>query len=182
MPRVPVWDKKWSSTSVCVWDVAAAHLLMEDALTQDNKDVRGQAFLITGKDLAWSLEDVREAVKVHSPPSVVETFLTVNVLQFFANRTIVLDDIPPLPIYILAHLIEALLFIRYHALYAIYWLFGSQPRLVPRWIGQVVYLQPATFAYLSDIVINDSRAKKILGYCPVILHLGLILTVASRLF
>lgn len=96
--------------------------------------------------------------------------LIVNVLQFFANRTIVLDDIPSLPIYILAHLIEALLFIRYHTLYAIYWLFGSQPRLVPRWIGQVVYLQPATFAYLSDIVINDSRAKKILGYCLVILH------------
>lgn len=75
MPRVPVWGKEWSSTSVCVWDVAAAHLLMEDALTQDNKDVRGQTFLITGKDLAWSLEDVREAVKVHSPPFVVETCL-----------------------------------------------------------------------------------------------------------
>ncbi|KAF9468585.1 hypothetical protein BDZ94DRAFT_1245763 [Collybia nuda] len=148
MPRVPVWDKRWSSTSVCVWDVAAAHLLMEDALTRDMKDVRGQAFLITGKDAPWSLEDVREGVK------------------FFVNRPIILDDIPPLPIYLLAHLVEGFLYVRYHSLFCVYWLFGSQPTLVPSWMGQIVYLQPATFEYWSDIVIDDSRARKVLGYYP----------------
>ena len=39
---------------------------MEDALAQNREDVRGQAFLVTGKDPAWSLNDTREAVKVNN--------------------------------------------------------------------------------------------------------------------
>ncbi|KAG5642667.1 hypothetical protein DXG03_002351 [Asterophora parasitica] len=145
MSRVPVWDRNWSSTNICVWDAAAAHLLLEDALTRDVKEARGQAFLVTGKDPAWRLEDTREAVK------------------HFASRPVILDDVPPLPIFILAHLVEASLFLRYHILLLFLFPFGIKPRLVPKWIGQLVYLQPATLEYLSDIVIDDSRAKKVLG-------------------
>lgn len=64
MARVPVFDKVWSSTNVCVWDVAAAHLLHEDALRRNPEESAGQAFLISGKGPAWRLHDIRNAVKV----------------------------------------------------------------------------------------------------------------------
>lgn len=64
LPVVPVWDKVWSSTSICVWDAAAAHLCLEDALTRKVGEVGGQSFLVTGKDPAWTINDVRQAVKV----------------------------------------------------------------------------------------------------------------------
>lgn len=65
--------------------------------------------------------------------------------------------------YILAHLIEAFLFLRYHVLLYLYLPFGARPSIIPRWMGQVVYLQPATLEYLNDITIDDSRARKVLG-------------------
>lgn len=64
MPRVPVCDKYWRTTNICAWDAAAAHLNLENALRQNNPDARGQAFLVTGKGPAWSLEENRQAVKV----------------------------------------------------------------------------------------------------------------------
>lgn len=66
--------------------------------------------------------------------------------------------------YILAHLIEAFLFARYHLLLPFFLFFTSrQPQLTPKWMGQLVYLQPATLEYLNNVVIDDSRAKKVLG-------------------
>jgi len=64
MARVPVFDKLWSQTNVCVWDVAAAHLLHEDALRRIPEESAGQAFLVTGKSPAWRLQDTRNVVKV----------------------------------------------------------------------------------------------------------------------
>lgn len=62
---VPVFDKNWAHTDVCVWDVAAAHLALEDALRTRLEEVGGEAFLITGNGRAWTLEDMRDTVKVH---------------------------------------------------------------------------------------------------------------------
>jgi hypothetical protein len=64
MARIPIFDKLWSHTNVCVWDVAAAHLLHEDALRRNPEESAGQAFLISGKGPAWRLRDIRNAVKV----------------------------------------------------------------------------------------------------------------------
>lgn len=64
MPRTPMWDQPWTATEVCVWDVAAAHLVYENALTRIPEEVSGEAFLITGRGPAWSIEDVRSAIKV----------------------------------------------------------------------------------------------------------------------
>lgn len=64
MPVTPVFDQLWSSTNVCVWDVAAAHLLHEDALSRIPEESSGKPFLITGKGPAWRLRDTRAAVKV----------------------------------------------------------------------------------------------------------------------
>lgn len=64
MPRVPIFDELWSQTNVCVWDVAAAHLLHEDALRRIPEEAAGQAFLVTGKGPAWRFRDIRNAVQV----------------------------------------------------------------------------------------------------------------------
>ncbi|KAJ7715726.1 hypothetical protein DFH07DRAFT_762708 [Mycena maculata] len=149
MPRLPVWDKPWMSTNICVWDAAAAHLLYEDALRRIPEEVSGQGFLITGHGPAWSIEDVRDAIK------------------HYATRTLVFDELPPLLMYLLAHAMEAFLWCRYHFLLSFATIFGTRPALVPRWLGPAVFLQPATLdGQLVDVIVDDSRARKILGYRP----------------
>jgi hypothetical protein len=64
MGVVPEWDAHRSHTQVCGWDVAAAHLLLEDALNKRPEEVGGEAFLVTGERQAWKIGDVRRAVKV----------------------------------------------------------------------------------------------------------------------
>jgi hypothetical protein len=73
-------------------------------------------------------------------------------------------------LFILAHLVEALLFLRYHILLPVFALIGQKPSLTPRWIGQLVFLQPETISYLRDTVIDDSRARKLIGYRHIILQ------------
>lgn len=63
---LPIFDKNWAHTNVCVWDVAAAHLALEDALRRRPEELGGEKFLITGNGKAWTLEDTRDAVKVSS--------------------------------------------------------------------------------------------------------------------
>lgn len=64
MDPVIVFDKNWAHTNICVWDVAAAHLALEDALSGRPEEVGGEAFLITGNGPAWTLKDTRNTVKV----------------------------------------------------------------------------------------------------------------------
>ncbi|KAI0320205.1 hypothetical protein OF83DRAFT_1106370 [Amylostereum chailletii] len=146
MPRVPIFDKLWSHTNVCVWDVAAAHLNLEDALQRNPDEVGGQAYLITGKGPAWTMEDSRNAVKHYS------------------NRPLDFKEVHPLLIFFLAHIVEAFLFLRYHFLLPFFFLVGSRPRVTPRWMGELVYLQPATLEFMRDAVIDDSRAQVMLGW------------------
>ncbi|KAJ7139060.1 hypothetical protein C8R44DRAFT_763782 [Mycena epipterygia] len=149
MPRLPVWDQPWTSTNICVWDAAAAHLLYEDALRRIPEEVSGDGFLITGRGPAWSITDVREAIK------------------HYATRELIFDELPPLLMYILAHAMELFLSVRYHMLFPFYRLFRSRPSLVPRWLGPAVFLQPSTLdGQLVDVIVDDSRARKVLGYQP----------------
>jgi|SRR5882762_5237898 hypothetical protein len=64
MARTPIFDKLWSQTDVCVWDVAAAHLLYEEALHRNPEESAGQAFLVSGNGPAWRVGDIRNAVRV----------------------------------------------------------------------------------------------------------------------
>ena len=64
MARVPIFDQMWSQVNVCVWDVAAAHLLYENALRENPEESAGKAFLISGNGPAWRLRDIRNAIKV----------------------------------------------------------------------------------------------------------------------
>ncbi|EJD34896.1 NAD(P)-binding protein [Auricularia subglabra TFB-10046 SS5] len=148
LPEVPVFDEQFSQTSVHVWDVAAAHVKYADRLVSGTDDERNQLsaqrFLVTCKGGGWRLYDVRRAI------------------QHYAQRPIILRPVPPLAIFIISHLVELLLWIRYRVLS----LFTSSPSLVPGWIGQVAFLQPATLEYLTDVEIDDSRARRVLGYEP----------------
>ncbi|KAH9065359.1 NAD-P-binding protein [Lactarius vividus] len=145
LPRVPVFDGLWSHTNVCVWDVAAAHLAFEDALRRDPTNVSGETFLITGNGPPWSMNNSRAALK------------------FYSRRDLIFDDIPPLLILLLAHAVEAFLFLRYHSLLPFFAITGKRPRLTPEWMGQLIYIQPATLEYMRDVVIDDSRARKMIG-------------------
>ncbi|KAJ7693988.1 hypothetical protein B0H16DRAFT_1651322 [Mycena metata] len=150
MPRLPMWDQPWTSTDICVFDAAAAHLNYEDALRRIPEEVSGEAFLITGRGPAWSVGDVRAAIK------------------HYATRELIFDELPPLLMYVLAHIMEAFLFLRYHFLLPFCFVFGGgRPSLLPRWLGPAIFLQPATLAgQMIDCIVDDSRAQKVLGYRP----------------
>ncbi|KZV62448.1 NAD(P)-binding protein [Peniophora sp. CONT] len=148
MPTVPIWDAEWAHTNVCVWDVAAAHLRAEDALDKRGDEVGGEAFLITGPGPAWTMQDTR------------------NALQHYSTKILVFKFISPLLIWFLAHIVEAFLFLRYYLLLPFFALVGSRPSITPKWAGELIYLQPSTLEYMRDVVIDDSRAREMLGYCP----------------
>ncbi|KAJ6620505.1 hypothetical protein B0H10DRAFT_2163526 [Mycena sp. CBHHK59/15] len=149
MPRLPVWDQPWTSTNICVWDCAAAHLLYEDALGRIPDQVSGQGFLITGRGAPWNIRDIRNAVK------------------HYATRDLAFDEVPPLLIYTLAHAMELFLWLRYHLLLPFALLRGTRPSVTPKWLGLAVVLQPSTLDdQLVDCIVDDSRARKVLGYIP----------------
>ncbi|TFY68576.1 hypothetical protein EVG20_g3501 [Dentipellis fragilis] len=148
MPRVPLFDKRWSHTDICVWDAAAAHLCLEDALQRSPEDVRGETFLVTSEGPAWTMQACRDA------------------LQHYSSRTLPYEDVQPLLIFVLAHAIELFLLVRYYVLLPFFFLLGSRPRLTPTWMGELIYLQPTTLEYMRDVVIDDARARKLIGYRP----------------
>lgn len=84
-------------------------------------------------------------------------------VQYYSSRPLVYTDVSPLFIYILAHLVELGLLIRYYSILPFAALRRSKPSLAPRWMGELQYLQPSTFQYMTDITIDDSRAREILG-------------------
>ncbi|KAI0057813.1 NAD(P)-binding protein [Artomyces pyxidatus] len=159
MERVPVFDRRWSHTNVCVWDAAAAHLALEDALRREPGAVGGEAFLVTGNGPAWGMQEAREALNVSSR-------FASQPRVHYSSRPLVFDEVQPLFIFVLAHLVEAFLFLRYYFLLPFFAVVGSRPRLTPSWMGDMIFLQPATLDYMRDVVIDDSRARKMIGYRP----------------
>jgi hypothetical protein len=87
-------------------------------------------------------------------------------LQHYATRELVFDELPPLLIYFLAHVMELFLVLRYYMLLPFTLVFGrTLPRLIPRWLGPAVFLQPSALdGQLNDLIIDDSRARKMLGW------------------
>ena len=72
--------------------------------------------------------------------------------------------LPPLLIWVMAHIVEALLFLRYYLLLPVFAFVGSRPSVTPKWAGELIYLQPSTLEYMRDVVIDDARAREVLGY------------------
>ncbi|TFK67348.1 NAD(P)-binding protein [Pluteus cervinus] len=151
VPNLPTFDSNWSAMNVCVWDAAAGHLLLEDAMDKKHAEVGGKHFLVTSDELPWRCDDVRKAI-IH-----------------FSKKPIKPVPVSVLFIFIFAHLLEAFLYLRYHFLISSYFVLTGgkkQPSLTPKWLGMTVYLQPATLKYLQDVIIDDSKARKVLGYRP----------------
>ena len=80
--------------------------------------------------------------------------------------------ISPLLIWVLAHVVEAFLFLRYYSLLPLFALFGARPSITPKWAGELIYLQPSTLEYMRDVVIDDYRARAKLGYAFPLDRLG----------
>lgn len=149
-PQVPFFDGGWASTAVAVWDVAAAHLLMEDALRERPQEVRADPFLVTGKCEPWSYAKMRNTLKILCEPP----------LELVA--------LPPLAMLLTAHAVEIMLWTRYHSLATVFAILRMKhkPALVPKWLGQTRNLQPAMMTYMREFILDDSRARKVLGYRP----------------
>ncbi|KAJ6620506.1 hypothetical protein B0H10DRAFT_1791738 [Mycena sp. CBHHK59/15] len=96
---------------------------------------------------------------------LAEYILTLR--KHYATRVLIFDEVPPLLIYALAHAIELFLWLRYHLLLPFALLRGTRPSVTPKWLGQAVFLQPTTLdGQLVDCIVDDSRARKVLGYAP----------------
>ena len=91
LPRVPIFDKEWSHTNVCVWEVVSAHLLLEDALVDRPQEVGGQAFLVTGKSRApWTMRENRNAVKVSTGVANLSLRLSLYEIVSLTPRPVLL--------------------------------------------------------------------------------------------
>jgi hypothetical protein len=158
----PTWARDRSHTHICVWDAAAAHMNHEDALRKASPGADGRAFLVTGKTKTpWRVEDIRAAIKV-CIFIVLHDIMIYMSLQHLASKPIKIVWIDPLFIFVLCHLIEMFMLLRHHFLKIV--LPSRKPTMEPRWLGQVVYMQPTTLALtLCEVDIDDSRARKVLG-------------------
>ena len=52
---------------------------------------------------------------------------------------------------------------RYYFLFPFFVIMRKRPSLTPEWMGNMIYIQPATLEYMRDVVIDDSRARKMIG-------------------
>ena len=76
----------------------------------------------------------------------------------------IFDEIQPLFIFLLAHGVELLLFLRYYFLLPFFMIARRRPSLTPEWMGKLTHIQPAALEYMRDVVIDDSRARKMIGF------------------
>lgn len=93
--------------------------------------------------------------------------------QHYCPRPLTFKHTSPLLLFILAHLIEAFLYLRFYFLLPFYHILGllgffsgpgSRPSTAPKWLKETVFLQPTTLEYLKDVVIDDSKARKMIGW------------------
>lgn len=150
----PVYLLSWTHhiihSFVNAENVSIAHLLYEQRLIEQSNpsstlpNIGGQSFVVTDPNPAIAFQDIYT--------------LLIN----FAKTPISFPSVPPLPLFMIAYLVEAYVYIQDA------WL----PWLLPKVKGDLLQLQPALFA-ISDVfcIADDSRARKApaeggLGYRP----------------
>ncbi|KAF8753499.1 thaumatin-like protein [Rhizoctonia solani] len=141
----PTWGGKHMNSMVNAWDVGRAHVQLSDALFERPEDVAGQSFAITGEAAIYPLSEV---LKMMQP---TRSKVPAN---FGANDVFSLV------------FVEAILLGRYLVLKMVTNITGGQLAPVPKWAVEtkLQYIQPAMWDLsLMDIIIDDSRARKILG-------------------
>jgi len=146
----PVFVGSYAQNFINSQDMAVFLLLLEKALQERPDQVGGEAFLVTGDRDLWTFEEIRKAVQVFTP------------------RDLRYTAVPALPLYILAHILEAYCYVRYHLCLPLSLaLHGRAPNPHPKWMesSRLFQLQPAMWNTATmDVGIDDSRARKVLGY------------------
>ncbi|CAE6427429.1 unnamed protein product [Rhizoctonia solani] len=145
----PTWGGKNINSMINAWDLGRGHVQLSDALFNRPGDVAGQSFAITGEPAVYPLSE------------------TWRVMQFYSKRDLKFRQVSELMMYTLSYFVEAILLGRYLILKSISCITGSQVALVPRWAVEtkLQYIQPAMWDFsLSDTIVDDSRARKVLGY------------------
>nr|ABR17812.1 unknown [Picea sitchensis] len=150
-PSNPFFGGSYAQNSINSQDLAVAFLKYESALRERPQEVAGEAFLVTGDPELWTWKEQIEA------------------LQLFSKRDLKIGPIHPFPLYLIAHVVEWFCFARYYLLVALYALLGKEgvPSPHPKWMEplRLHHIQPAMWNTLfSDVEIDDSRARKMLGY------------------
>ncbi|QRW18314.1 3-beta hydroxysteroid dehydrogenase/isomerase family protein [Rhizoctonia solani] len=145
----PTWGGKHMNSMVNAWDVGRAHVQLSDALFERPEDVAGQSFAITGEAAIYPLSEV------------------LKMMQFYSQHDLKFQPISELMMYFLSFFVEAILLGRYLVLKMVTNITGGQLAPVPKWAVEtkLQYIQPAMWDLsLMDIIIDDSRARKILGH------------------
>ncbi|KAF8601902.1 NAD(P)-binding protein, partial [Ceratobasidium sp. AG-I] len=143
------WGGAYSQTSLNILDLARAHLLLSDALVDRPEWIAGTAFSITGQPQPYSRNEWN------------------RLMQFYSRRDLKIQEVPALLMYILSHLLEMFFYLRYHILTLLFKFTGTKASFIPQWAitSKMADLQPALWDLaFGDIVVDDSRARKLLGY------------------
>ncbi|KAG9102401.1 hypothetical protein FRC06_002048, partial [Ceratobasidium sp. 370] len=96
-------------------------------------------------------------------------FTALEIYDFSQFQEPLTLDSTALPLYILSHLIEVFFMIRFYVLSALSKITGTKVSHIPRWAmtGDLAKLQPAMWDFaFADYIIDDSRARKVLGDSP----------------
>ncbi|KAH8922640.1 NAD(P)-binding protein [Atractiella rhizophila] len=153
--RLYAYSDTFTHTNINVMDLTMGHLLLEAALTSADEEKRnqvgGQAYLITGsRDMIFTDGDINKITKFNCPE--------LEIVQ-----------LPVTMLYVFSHIIELFLNarLRFLKLFTSAFENGKLPAAAPKWLGQGRLFQPAFFEpSLMDVIIDDSRARKHLGYEP----------------
>lgn len=92
-----------------------------------------------------------------------------QLLQRYARRRLVFSYPPAVLIFLVSHLIESFLLVRWYFLLPFWAVFapGSKPVPVPKWMGLAGALQPACLeTALSAVWVDDSKFRKTVGSAP----------------
>ncbi|KAG8760244.1 hypothetical protein FRC12_009600 [Ceratobasidium sp. 428] len=146
---IPSWGDGFLLSISNPWDIARAHILYADALETRPDEVGGKGFVLTGQS------------------SPTRYGYSNRVIQFYCNRDLKFQPMPAVLFYVLAHLMELFFLARYYILRTISVFTDTKTSFVPQWAmdNNAVLLQPAAWDFaFADYVIDDSQARKLLGY------------------
>ncbi|KDN42756.1 hypothetical protein RSAG8_06510, partial [Rhizoctonia solani AG-8 WAC10335] len=144
-----VWGGRYFQNLVNPWDLSRAHVQLADALLIHPEDTGGQGFAITGETKAHSFDEIR------------------RMIQFYSQRDLGFRQAPALALYIISHLMEIFFLVRYFSLKVLSKFIPLKVTHVPKWAvdSKVAFLQPMMWDLsLADVVVDDTRARKVLGY------------------
>ncbi|KAF8606015.1 NAD(P)-binding protein [Ceratobasidium sp. AG-I] len=143
------WSGRFFQNIVGPWDLARAHLQLADALLTRPDEVAGKGYNITGQSTAHSFDEMR------------------HVIQFYSRRDMGFKTLPALPLYFISHQLEWFFLLRYYTLSALSKINGKQATYLPQWAvsSKVAMFQPSMWDFgFADYIVDDSRARKVLGY------------------